>query len=171
MDFFEIVKSRRSIRAYKSDPVAREDLENILQAANLAPTACDYQPFRVFVMPTKGREAELLKVYAKEWLVKAPYVILICSLASQAWSRSDGKNYADVDATIAFDHLILAANALGLGTCWIAAFNPGEVRRVFALPAGYEPVALTPVGYPAEAPAARKRKNLEDFVTWLPTSE
>lgn len=167
MDFFDCIASRRSFRAYKNEPVPRELVEKVLEAGNLAPTAANYQSFRALVASTRGREEELKKVYGKDWLVSAPYVVLICAEPGKAWVRSDGKNYADVDATIAFDHMILAAQALGLGTCWIAAFNPAEARRVFNLPSGWEPVALTPLGFPAESPGARKRKPVADWVTWV----
>lgn len=166
MDLQEIVQTRTSVRAYRQDPVPRELVIKILEAANRAPTACNYQPFRFFVKPVKGNEDELKKVYPKDWLVQASWVILAAAVPSESWSRSDGKNYADVDATIAFDHLILAAQAEGLGTCWVAAFHPDETRRVFQLPAGWEPLALTPLGYPGENSSPRKRKPLADWVVW-----
>jgi nitroreductase len=164
MEFFESVESRRSIRGYKQDLVEDEKLDAILEAGRLAPTACDYQPFRVLVIETKGREAELRRIYDKEWFVAAPIVLLVCAVPGEAWSRKDGKNYADVDAAIAMDHMILAAGALGLGSCWIAAFDPDAARDVLDLEAGWEPLAFTPIGYPKESPAPRPRKALEKLV-------
>jgi nitroreductase len=76
----------------------------------------------------------------------------------------DGKNYGTVDATIALDHLILAAADLGLGTCWVAAFNPAAVKEILRLPADMEPVAFTPLGYPADEPGSKKRKALSHLV-------
>jgi len=90
-------------------------------------------------------------------------------MPEQAWSRRDGVNYAVVDAAIAMDHLILAAADLGLGTCWIAAFDPTAAREVLQLPAEVEPIAFTPLGYPADTPGAKKRKPVADLVrkeTW-----
>jgi nitroreductase len=164
MEFFESVETRRSIRGYKADPVEEEKVQAILEAGRRAPTACDNQPFRVVVVDTKGRAAELRKIYDKEWFATAPIVLLVCSVPGEAWSRRDGKNYADVDATIAMDHMILAAGALGLGSCWIAAFDPAAAREVLRLEAGWEPLAFTPIGYPAESPAQRPRKALEKLV-------
>ncbi len=83
-----------------------------------------------------------------------------------AWTRSDGKNHADIDCAIAMDHMILAATDLGLGTCWICAFNPDEAKSVLKLPENVEPVAFTPVGYPADSPKTKKRKNLADLVCY-----
>jgi nitroreductase len=164
MDFFEAVSLRRSIRAYKADPVEKEKLDKILEAADLAPTACNLQPFRVIAIETKGREAELKKIYDKDWLVTAPVVLLMCALPGSAWKRRDGKNYADIDATIAMEHLVLAATALGLGSCWIGAFDPVAAREILELESGWEPLAFTPIGYPAESPNARPRKSLADLV-------
>jgi Nitroreductase len=163
MDFFECIESRRSVRAYKPDPVEEDKLEKLLDAAAHAPTACNKQPFRVLVIHTSGREAGLKRVYDKAWFVQAPLVLAVCSLPASAWSRRDGKNYADVDATIAMDHLILAARALGLGSCWIGAFDPTAAREVFHLQPGWEPLALTPIGYPAEEPGPRPRKGLDEI--------
>jgi nitroreductase len=81
--------------------------------------------------------------------------------------RSDGKNYNDVDVAIVMDHLILAAADLGLGTCWIAAFDPDAAREVLSLPEGVEPIAFTPLGYPADTARPKKRKPLEKLVRYI----
>jgi nitroreductase len=164
MDFHDVIASRRSIRAYRADPVEESKLTAVVEAGLSAPTACNYQPFRVVIAATAGREADLRRVYDKAWFVAASMVLVVCSVPGEAWSRRDGKNYADVDATIAMDHMILAAASLGLGTCWIANFDPVAAREAFKLEAGWEPIAMTPLGYPAEAPAARARKTVGDRV-------
>lgn len=164
MDFFTLVESRYSVRAYDDRPVEPEKLRAVLRAAQRAPTAANRQPFRIVVMATRGREAEFRRLYHRDWFSRAPLVVGICSVPSEAWVRRDGKNYADVDATIAMDHLILAATALGLGTCWVAAFDPAVARTLFDLPDGMEPLAFTPVGYPAGLPPEKSRKSLADLV-------
>ncbi|HOT95589.1 MAG TPA: nitroreductase family protein [bacterium] len=164
MEFQQVIQSRYSVRAYKADPVESEKLERVLQAANLAPTACNRQPFQLFVLETRGREAELGRIYSRPWFVQAPLVLAIVALPDEAWSRRDGANYALVDAAIAFDHLILAATDLGLGTCWIAAFDPQAARAVLQLPESAVPVAFTPLGYPADSPGAKHRKKLTELV-------
>lgn len=166
MEFSDLIKTRYSVRAYRSDPVAEETLEQVLQAARLAPTAANRQPFRIVVIRTKGREAELRRIYQRAWFTQAPLVLCICSVAGEGWVRVDGKPYLDVDAAIAFDHLILAATDLGLGTCWIAAFDPAAAREVLALPEGVEPVAFTPLGYPADQPKPKARKPLAELVRY-----
>ncbi|MBC8182073.1 nitroreductase family protein [candidate division KSB1 bacterium] len=166
MDFFELIKTRYSVRSYKTDPVEKEKLQQVLDAANLAPTAANRQPFQIIVIKTKGREEELQKIYGRDWFVQPPIVICVCALPDQAWTRRDGKNYCDVDATIAMDHLILAAANLGLGTCWIAAFDPEKAREILGLPENVEPIAFTPLGYPANEAKAKKRKELSELVRY-----
>lgn len=164
MEFREVIEKRYSVRAYQQTPVEEEKLERVLEAAILAPSAANRQPFRLLAIETKGREAELRRIYPRDWFTQAPLVICACAVPGEAWTRRDGKNYAEVDATIAFDHLILAARDLGLGTCWIAAFDPEAAREVLRLPAGYEPVAFTPLGYPADAWKPKKRRPASELV-------
>ncbi len=164
MEFYELIQRRYSVRAYQPNPVEDDKLQKVLEAAVLAPTAANRQPFRLIVIHTKGKEAELKRLYHRDWFSQAPLVIGICAVISEAWARMDGKNYAEVDATIAMDHLILAAADLGLGTCWVAAFNPQVAREILALPNDVEPIAFTPLGYPADEPKPKRRKPLADLV-------
>ncbi|MDP2724791.1 MAG: nitroreductase family protein [Syntrophales bacterium] len=166
MNFYELIDKRYSVRSYKTEPVEEEKLAQVLNAARLAPTATNRQPFQFVVIHTAGREAELKRIYGKEWLSQAPVVICVCSVPSQAWSRMDNKNYNQVDAAIAMDHLILAATDLGLGTCWVAAFDPAAAREILRLPEGVEPIAFTPIGYPADQPKEKKRKDLSELVRY-----
>ena len=164
MDFSELIKARYSVRAYRSDPVEEDKLRKVLEAARLAPTAANRQPFQFIVIQTAGREPELRRIYRREWFVQAPLIICACGVAAEGWVRMDGKPYTDVDVSIAMDHLILAATDLGLGTCWIAAFDPAVAREVLGLPEGVEPVAFTPLGYPADQPGTKVRKPLVDLI-------
>jgi nitroreductase len=166
MDFFDLINERYSVRAYKSDPVEDEKLQQVLDAARLAPTAANRQPIQFIAIHTADRESDLKCIYSADWFRKAPLVICACAVPSQAWSRMDKKNYSEVDATIAMDHLILAATSLGLGTCWIAAFDPEAAREVLGLPEGVEPIAFTPIGYPSNRPRPKKRKPLSDLVRY-----
>jgi nitroreductase len=166
MEFSKVIETRHSVRAYKPDPVEDEKLEQVLEAARLAPTAVNRQPFQLIVIHTKGREEELNRVYGRDWFVRPPLVICICGVPDQAWSRRDGMNYYAVDVTIAMDHLILAATDLGLGTCWIGAFDPDAAREVLGLPDSVEPIAFTPLGYPADEPREKKRKPLSELVRY-----
>lgn len=166
MDFRDLVAARYSVRAYRPDPVPEPLLRQVLEAARLAPSACNRQPFRVVVIHTRGREAELLRVYPKPWFVEPPFVLAVCAVPGEAWVRSryDGWSAAETDATIATDHMLLAAADLGLGTCWVAAFDPVAAREVLGLPEGVVPVAFTPLGWPADSAGPKERKPLEDLV-------
>jgi nitroreductase len=167
MKFSELVKTRFSVRAYKADAVEPEKLAAVLQAFRLAPTAANRQPIRLYVIETAKHKEVLARLYHREWFTQAPLVIGVVAVTGEAWTRRDGKNYADVDAAIAFDHLILQATDLGLGTCWIAAFDPAVARELMSLPQGWEPICFTPLGYPADEPRPKNRKNLDELVIYL----
>jgi nitroreductase len=166
MDVMETIAARFSVRAYRPDPVDDATLGRVLEAGRLAPTAANRQPVRVLVVHTQSREDELARVYSPKWFTQAPLVLAVVALPGEAWKRMDGKHYADVDATIIMDHMILAAASLGLGTCWIAAFDPAAARDVLGLPDEAEPIAFTPLGYPAQEAGAKKRRPLETLVQY-----
>jgi len=167
MEYSQLIASRYSVRAYRPDPVEDEKLQQVLEAARLAPTAANRQPIQLVVMHTDGRQAEIGRIYQKPWFVQAPLVIAVCAISSLAWVReSDRFNARLIDAAIVADHLILAAANLGLGTCWIAAFNVEAARSVLGLPAEAEPVIFTPLGYPADLPGPKIRKPLVELVRY-----
>ena len=167
MEYSELIAARYSVRAYRPDPVEDEKLQCILQAARLAPTAANRQPFQLVVLHTAGREAEIGRIYHRRWFVQAPIVIAVCVISSQAWVReSDRFNARLIDAAIVADHLILAATNLGLGTCWVAAFDTEAARKVLGLPAEAEPVVFIPLGYAADSPGPKTRKPLADLVRY-----
>lgn len=170
MEYRELITKRYSVRAYRPDPVEDEKLQMILEAARLAPTAANRQPFQLIVVHTIGRENELKKIYHRDWFVQAPLIICACGVPSQGWVRSDDqRRYLDVDVAIVMDHLILEAANQGLGTCWIAAFNAKAARQVLQLPDEVEPLIFTPLGYPADHWKPKERKAIQDLVryeTW-----
>ena len=164
MTFLELAQARYSVRGYKPDPVAADKLQQVLEAARLAPTAGNRQRFELIVIHTAGREEELRRIYDRDWFVQAPLVICACrhpmDLARQR------KDYTDVDVGIVVDHLILAATELGLGTCWIGAFDPVAAREILGLPDEVEPVVFTPLGYPAAPPREKQRKSIDELVRY-----
>jgi nitroreductase len=166
VEYNELIARRYSVRAYQTKPVSDEDLQQVLEAARLAPTAANRQPFQIIVIRTEGREEELGRIYGPEWFVQAPIVIAAVGTPAKGWTRHDGKCYNDVDVAIAMDHLILAAANLGLGTCWIGAFNATAAREVLELPDGVEPIAFTPLGYAADKPGPKQRKPLDELVRY-----
>lgn len=167
MEFQELIKERYSVRAYKADDVPSNIIEKVLEAARLAPTAVNRQSFQIFVIKTANFKDELKKIYPQEWFVQAPYVIGICGIPERNWVRRDGRNYVDVDSAIVMDHLVLSATDLGLGTCWIGAFDPDAAREFLNLPQDMEPIAFTPIGYPADKPGTKKRKPLAELVNYI----
>jgi nitroreductase len=166
MEFAELIAGRYSVRAYKSDPVEDHQLQKVLEAARLAPTAANRQPFQILVVHTAGRSEELRRIYHREWFVQAPLIIGVCGLSSQAWVRQDSRSYLAVDAAIVMDHMILAAADAGLGTCWIANFNAAAAREILGLPEGAEPLLFTPLGYAADRPGVKERKPLSELVRY-----
>lgn len=169
MDFQELIEKRYSVRAYTADPVPDDMLEKVLRAARLAPTAANRQAFRVIVLRTDTQKEALQRVYRSQWFVQPPIVLAVIGCPSESWVRGDKRNYCDVDAAIVMDHIVLAATDLGLGTCWVGAFDPDQARDVLNLPADAEPLVFTPLGFPADEPKEKTRKPLTELVrygTW-----
>ncbi|MFP3897070.1 MAG: nitroreductase family protein [Anaerolineales bacterium] len=165
MDFSKLIRTRYSVRAYESRPIDEEILQRVFEAFVLAPTAANRQPLGLVVIETEGHEDKLRRIYDRDWFAsQPPLVVCACADMDVCWVRDDGRPYGDVDATIAMDHLILAATEEGLGTCWIGAFDPRTAREVLGLPEHVEPIAFTPLGYPADEPGRKVRKDLEDIL-------
>ncbi|MCZ7662806.1 MAG: nitroreductase family protein [Thermoleophilia bacterium] len=164
MDFKDLVRARYSARAYLDRPVEPQKLDLVLEAARLAPTAANRQPFRLVVVSDPQIRADMKAAYHRRWFYTAPLIVAACGVPSENWVRCDGKNYNDVDVAIVMDYLTLQAADIGLGTCWIADFDPDAVRDILHLPADLEPVALTPLGYSADEPKAKQRKPLDRLV-------
>lgn len=167
MDYFEVIQQRYSARSYKPDMVEPEKLQSILECARLAPTAANRQAIKIIVVNTEGRREALKKIYPRDWFVDVPYVLCVCSVPGKAWIRADKKNYSDVDAAIVMDHIILAATALNLGTCWVAGFDAQAAQDILELDPAWEPVAFTPLGYRNEVPVKKVRKPLEEIVVYI----
>lgn len=164
MVFLDLVKERYSVRAYRSMPVPEALLLQVLEAGRLAPSAANRQPW-YFVLVQEARQRRALgEAYPRDWFWNAPAIIVVCVEVARAWSRSDGKNYADVDGALAMDHMTLCAADLGLGTCWTAAFDAAKVRGVLGLPNGIEPLAMTPIGFAEDPPRPKLRKPMGDIL-------
>lgn len=168
MKFIELAKKRCSIRSYTEEAVSEKDLEEILEAGRLAPSACNYQPVQFIVVQNRDNLAALAEGYPGDWFKEAPAVIAICTQPSKAWirSRHDDRNYADVDAAIAADHMTLAAADLGLGSCWVGAFDPKIIRKALGVPRTAEPLILLTIGHPNENGRPKTRKPPEQLVRY-----
>ena len=169
MDFLELTKKRFSARNYKSDKVEQDKIDYIIECARLAPSAVNYQPWHFMVVISEEQKKKIQQCYNREWFAKAPVYIVVCADRSEAWVRkSDNKNHADIDAAITTEHICLAATEQGLGTCWVCNFDIDECKHSLGLSANIHPVAIIPIGYPADSkhnPTARK--SIDEIVTIL----
>lgn len=148
MDFIELAKRRYSVRSFLARPIPRRELELILRAGQLAPTACNRQPQRILVIDSAEALDKLRRCTQSHF--NAPAALLVCCDTRKCWTREyDGKPSGDIDASIAATHMMLEAAQLGIGSTWVMHFRPDAVRREFNLPDYLEPVALMPMGYPA----------------------
>jgi nitroreductase len=171
MNFEELIRSRYSCRHYSPDPVEEDQLNKVLEAARLAPTAANRQPFRIILINTDQNKDQLQKIYHRDWFVHPSLILCVCSVPEEGWWRKkyDNQSYAIVDAAIVMDHITLQAADLGLGTCWIGDFNPDAARNFLQLPDEVDPIAFTPLGYPLDEGKEKNRKPLENLVrrgTW-----
>jgi nitroreductase len=168
MDLMDAIKTRRSIRKYKETPVPETLLKEVLNAARMAPSADNAQPWRMIVVRDEQSKLRLAAASNNQkFIAQAPIVLVICGMPDEAFQTMGGYMSAHViDAAIALDHITLTAHTLGLGTCWIGWFKEEKVREVLAIPDDVAVVALTPLGYPNETPERTTRKNLEDLVMY-----
>jgi nitroreductase len=170
MDFLQLAKNRYSSRKYKIKPVEQEKILAVLEAARVAPSAVNKQPWMFHVFSTPEGLSLISECYHREWFKKAPVVILACADHNQSWHRADGKDHADIDLAIAIDHMTLQATSLGLSTCWVCNFDAIKTKEVLQLPANIEPIAFMPLAYPDDETNPERhtslRKPLEQIVNW-----
>ncbi|MDE6300369.1 MAG: nitroreductase family protein [Muribaculaceae bacterium] len=162
----QLLRERYSCRAYKSEPVDRDTLTAVLDAARLAPSATNRQPWVFLAVDSpEGLEA-IRKSYPREWIKTAPVCVIAFGDHKAAWHRpSDGKDHTDVDLSIAVEHICLAATSLGLGSCWVCNFDPSVLRDAFEVPSSLEPIAIIPLGHPAaDSVPEKSRKKAEDII-------
>jgi len=168
MNFFTVIKKRRSIRDYKDRPLKEKTLQRILEAINQAPSAGNLQAYEVYLVTDEDRKAKLVKASGdQKFIARVPVVLIFCSHPARAAERYKERGihlYAVQDASIACTFAMLAACALGLGTVWIGAFNEDQVWRIIGSPDGQIPVAMLPIGYPEKKTYVRKRRPIEELV-------
>lgn len=167
MSVLETIANRYSVRSYKPDAVEDEKLGKILEAARLAPTAANRQGFRVVVIPTDRYKEQLKRIYSPEWFTQPPYVLGIYAVPGEYAITKSGRSFGPVDASIAFTQILLAATELGLGTCWIGAFNDQAAKELPQVAPAWEPVGFTPLGYFEGREVKKIRKPLADLVIRL----
>jgi nitroreductase len=168
LDVLTVLRKRKSVRSYVSDPVPDEALLTILEGARLAPSAGNIQPWHFIVIKdneTRGKIAKGCR-YGK-FLSESPVVIIACG------NKQASSHWYPVDTAIALEHVVLGATAIGLGTCWIGMFNEQEIRTLVNLPTHLEIIALLALGYPREKTdlwarilhVIRPRKQLADILS------
>lgn len=169
MEVFEAIEKRRSIRKFKSGIISKEDLRKILEAGRLAPSGGNRQPWR-FVVVREQEAKKALSIAADNQKFIADADTVIVALGDSAvykvktpYKLSQTRIPHLQDPMIAVEHMVLAATALGYGTCWIGAFDEGEVKRILKIPENLAVVALLPIGVPNESPPARPRKALSEI--------
>lgn len=164
MEFSQLIEIRQSIRKFSSRPVEEEKLQRILHAANRAPSAGNFQSFEIYVARThEQREKLTAATWDQAFIAEAPLLLVICQNASRC-EYPTPEFYSLQDATIATTFAMLAIADEGLATCWIGAFAPDTVAKAMDLPDAHKPIALLPVGYPAESPDRTTRRELSDLV-------
>ena len=167
--FLELAGERFSCRKFNNQPVSSSKIDQILEAARLAPTACNKQPVHIWALNSKEAMQRIRPIHT---LFGAPAAFMVGCKSDEAWVRVyDGKNGAETDAAIVGTHILLAAADLGLGCTWVGSFDPANLAEAFPETQGYEITALFAVGHPAAdaVPSERHslRKCMEEFVTKL----
>lgn len=177
MDFYELSSSRRSIRSYLDRDVPKDELVKLIEAAQSAPSAGNCQPWHFFVVKDKDLKAKIVeKAYNQNWMLTAPAFIIVCADIQRTTPRygDRGRNlYCLQDTAAAVQNILLCAKSMGLGTCWVGAFDEEGVRQVLDLKedvprrADLHPVAIIPVGYPASESGTLRRRPIGEIVTFI----
>jgi nitroreductase len=169
MDVSEAIRNRRSVRKYQTRNIENDKLDRVLEAGRLAPSARNLQEWRFVVVRDGSRRKRLAEAAKGQTFVgEAPAVIAACATVTD-YVMTCGQLTYPIDLAIALEHMVLAAAAEGLGTCWIGAFYEEEVKKVLNIPPEVRVVALLPIGYPDESPSPRPRKEMKEIVafeTW-----
>ena len=163
MDFYEVVKKRRSIRSYKDDPIPSSSLDKIAEALQDAPSACNLQPWSFRIVMNEKMRADICACYGGKWLAEAPAIILALANFDTCWKRPEGTPIADIDMGIAMEHIVLAATAEGLGTCWICAYDTAEMNKAVNILHPWSILAVSPLGFPNEQPEKQQRKPTKEL--------
>jgi nitroreductase len=166
MDVVEAIRTRRSIRSYVSKDIEQEKLDQVLEAARLAPSGANRQAWKFIVVTDEGVRRKLAGITrGQDFIADAPVVIAAVATDPEVTTGS-GEPAHRIDVAIAVDHMTLAAHSLGLGTCWIGAFDQRGAERVLGVPGTAEVVVLLALGYCAREGVFRGRKSIEEIVCY-----
>jgi len=167
VDVLEAIRSRRSARAFLDKDVSNEDVATLIDSARWAPSAGNIQPWELIIVKKEHVKRQLVDAAQQSFIIEAPVVIVVCaneSRSSQGYGVRGKTLYCIQDTAAAIQNIHLTAFSLGLGTCWVGAFREEDVARVLKLPRGIRPVAIIPVGYPAESPRPRRRRPVNQII-------
>jgi len=168
LEVFEAIKTRRSIRAFTKEEVSEEEVRKLIDAARHAPSAGNIQPWEFVIVKDPRRKRRLAAAALNEMFIEeAPVVIVVCANEVQSGLGYGARGvtlYCLQDTAAATQNILLAACALGLGTCWVGAFYEEEVGKVVNTPRGVRPVAIIPVGHPAEKPSPRTKRPMTEII-------
>ncbi len=171
MDFLSLAASRKSVRGFNDRPVSEECLLALLEAARLAPSAGNLQPWKFYAVLNRSKIDSLGKEsYRAPWFLSAQVVIVVMADAEASatvYGERGRSLYCYQDTAAAVENILLCAASLGLGACWVGAFDEKSCASILSLPRGERPVALIPVGYPVAQPEARPRKPLEEVAVFI----
>ncbi len=166
IDFLTLSTQRFSARKFSSESISNEDLNYILEAVRMAPSACNRQPWKFIVVASEENRKKVQECYDREWFKTAPIYIICMKNTADNWVRPfDNKPHGDIDVAIATEHLCLAAAERNIGTCWVCNYNPTKMAQYFPRP-GFEAVAIIPLGHiSADCPRGeKKRKAPKEFI-------
>ena len=165
MTVLEAIRNRYSCRAYQDKPIEREKLDNIFEAARLAPSAKNLQDWRFVVVTDKETKRKLAEAANNQrFLENAGAIIIACSNSDEVMRC--GQAVGPIDVAIALEHISLQATELGLATCWIGSFYPQKVRPIVGVPDDITIIELMAVGYPADKPKEAKREPIENILCY-----
>jgi nitroreductase len=167
MELYEAIKGRRSIRAYKPQDVPKKIVEKLIEAASYAPSAGNIQPWKFVIARNPETKKNLAQAANQAFIEEASVVIVVCAnekRAEMGYGFRGKTLYCIQDTAAATQNILLTAYSLGLGTCWIGAFNEDEAKEAVNAPEGVRPVAIVSVGYADETPSRRSRRFLSQIM-------
>ncbi len=172
MNLKKLINKRYSVRAYLPREVEKEKIDYILECVRLAPSANNKQPWFLYIVTSGEKKAIIKESYNREWFKIAPMYIVVCADPLQSWKRTntDNKDHYEIDASIVSEHICLAAEDAGIGTCWVCNFDADVLRKGINLPENHIPIAIFPLGYIDEKnskPTEKNRKTVDEITKWI----
>lgn len=163
MNFYDVIKKRRSIREYTKKPIEPQKLERIIEAVNCAPSACNLQPYRFEIIFNEELKSAVSSCYKNDWIDSAAALAVVIGDYESCWKRPEGTPIVEIDVGIAMEHFVLAATAEGLDTCWICFYEQKKVNEVLNIQAPCSALAISPLGYGCGNPRPFQRKSKDEL--------